>query len=144
MLSSPNFSNQRKRFWRLVLDEGLANVRKCAVMPRIVVTHYRYKRPPPKKKPRAVEVAATVVVVHAPKSPAADKRSKKRPVAKAQGADAPPSRPPLPTVVVATSQKRLKRLRAELEMAEPHEPSPEMEAFFAHNVRPGGPLPPKR
>jgi hypothetical protein len=31
-------------------------------MTRIVVTSYRYKRPPPKKKPRAVEIAATVVV----------------------------------------------------------------------------------
>jgi hypothetical protein len=49
----------------------------------------------------------------------------------------------LPTVVVATNQKRLKRLRAELRMAEPHEPSPEVEAFFACNVRPGGPIPPK-
>jgi hypothetical protein len=45
-------------------------------------------------------------------------------------------------VVVATRQKRLKRLRAELRMAEPREPSPEVEAFFARNVRPGGPLPP--
>jgi hypothetical protein len=38
----------------------------------------------------------------------------------------------------------LKRLRAELRVAEPHEPSPEVEAFFARNVRPGGPIPPKR
>jgi hypothetical protein len=49
-------------------------------------------------------------------------------------------------VVVAINQKRLKRLRAELRMAAPSEPSPEaeVEAFFAHNVRPGGPLPPER
>jgi len=33
-------------------------------------------------------------------------------------------------------------LRAELRMAEPREPSPEVEAFFARNVRPGGPLAP--
>jgi hypothetical protein len=46
--------------------------------------------------------------------------------------------------VVATSQKRLKHLRAELRMAAPSEPRPEVEAFFAHNVRPGGPLPPVR
>jgi hypothetical protein len=29
-------------------------------------------------------------------------------------------------------------------MAEPREPSPEIDAFFARNVRPGGPLPPER
>jgi hypothetical protein len=106
----------------------------------IVVTSYRYKRPPPKKKPRAVEIAAAVVV-HAPKVEAAGKRP--RPKAKPPAA-APPIRPPLPTVVVATNQKRLKHLRAELRMAEPREPSPEVDAFFARNVRPGGPLPPKR
>jgi hypothetical protein len=106
----------------------------------IVVTSYRYKRPPPKKKPRAVEVAATVVV-HAPKPEGDTKRA--RPKVK-QPPAAPTTRPPLPTVVVATNQKRLKRLRAELRMAEPHEPSPEVDAFFARNVRPGGPIPPKR
>ena len=36
----------------------------------------------------------------------------------------------------------LKRLRGELRMAEQHEPRPEVEAFFARNVRPGGPLSP--
>jgi hypothetical protein len=35
-------------------------------------------------------------------------------------------------------------LRAERWLAEPREPSPEVEAFFARNVRPSGPLPPKR
>jgi hypothetical protein len=110
------------------------------VTTRIVVYAHRYRRPPPKKKPRAVEIAATVVV-HAPKPEPDSKRP--RPKAK-QPAAAPPSRPPLPTVVAATNQKRLKRLRAELRMAEPSEPSPEVEAFFAHNVRPGGPIPPKR
>jgi hypothetical protein len=112
-------------------------------MSRIVVTSYRYKRPPPKKKLRAVEIAATVVVRPA-KAPAADERSRKRPEPEHQSTAAPPSRPPLPTIVVATNQKRLKRLRAELRTAEPHEPSPEVDAFFARNVRPGGPLPPAR
>ena len=37
----------------------------------------------------------------------------------------------------------LKRLRAELRMAQPREPSPKVEEFFARNVRPGGPLPPE-
>jgi hypothetical protein len=111
-------------------------------MTRIVVYAHRYKRPPPKKKARAVEFAAAAVV-HAPKSPA-DERGKKRAVTTPQRADAPPSRPPLPTVVVATSQKRLKRLRAEPRMAQPREPNPEVDAFFARNVRPGGPLSPAK
>jgi hypothetical protein len=51
-------------------------------MARIVVYAHRYKRPPPKKKLRAVEIAAAVVV-HAPKSPAVE-RNKKRAVLKAQ------------------------------------------------------------
>jgi hypothetical protein len=102
----------------------------------IVVYAHRY-RPPPKKKPRAVEVAATVVV-HTPKPEGDGKRSRPR---VERPAAAPPTRPPLPTVVVATNQKRLKRLRAELRTAEPSEPSPEVEAFFARNVCPGGPLP---
>jgi hypothetical protein len=105
-------------------------------MSRIVVYAHRYKRPPPKKKLRAVESAAAVVV-HAPKPQAAEERARKRPVAKPKST-ALPSRPPLPTIVVATNQKRLKRLRAELRMAEPREPSSEVEAFFARNVRPGG------
>jgi hypothetical protein len=37
----------------------------------------------------------------------------------------------------------LKRLRAELRMAQPREPSPKVSAFFARNVRPGGPLAPE-
>jgi len=32
----------------------------------------------------------------------------------------------------------------EVARAEPSEPSPEVDAFFARNVRPGGPIPPKR
>ena len=111
-----------------------------AMATRIVVYAYRYKRPPPKKKPRVVEIAAAVVV-HAPKPGGNGKPS--RPKAK-QPAAAPPGRPPLPAIVVGTNQKRLKRLRAELRVAEPHEPSPEVDAFFARNVRPGGPISPKR
>jgi hypothetical protein len=88
-----------------------------------------------------VKIAATVVV--RPSKPPADERGTKRPAPKAQSAGTP-SRPPLPTIVVATNQKRLKRLRAELRLAEPREPSPEVDAFFARNVRPGGPIPPKR
>jgi hypothetical protein len=107
----------------------------------IVAYAHRYKRSPPKKKLQAAEIAVTMVV-YAPKT-ATDESGKKRPVTKPQST-VTPSRPPLPTVVVATSQKRLKRLRAELRMAELREPSPEIDAFFARNVRPGEPIRPKR
>jgi hypothetical protein len=81
---------------------------------RIVVYAHRYKRPPPKKKPSAMARAAK----------AATKV--------------------LPTVVHPTSEKLLKRLRTERGQQANTEPSPEVEAFFARNVRPGGPIPPKR
>jgi hypothetical protein len=49
-----------------------------------------------------------------------------------------------PVIVAATGEKQLKRQHAERRAAEPREPSPEVDAFFARNVRPGGPLPPKQ
>ena len=101
---------------------------------RIVVTHYRYKPPPPRKKGEAREPMPTVVV-HIPtaKPPAASKRA-----AKAETSVPAPRRvPPLLTIVVATNQKRLKRLRTELRMAQPGEPSPEVDAFFATCARVG-------
>jgi hypothetical protein len=76
-----------------------------------------------------------------PLSAGTRKGTAKAVVAAAKSPDTPAK--PMPTIVVATSQKRLKRLRAELRMAQPSEPSPEVDAFFARNVRPGGPLPPK-
>jgi len=97
----------------------------------IIVTSYRYKRPPPKKKGRAVEAT---VVVHAPPAKSLAASQRKGPVKAADPAPAP-SRPPLPTVVVATNQKRLKRLRAELRTAQPGEPNPEVDAFFDRNVQ---------
>lgn len=57
-------------------------------------------------------------------------------------AKAGPPKPVPPTIVVGIGEKRMKRLRAERRAAEPREPSPEIEAFFARNVRPA--LPPKR
>jgi hypothetical protein len=50
----------------------------------------------------------------------------------------------LPTIVTTTSEKWLKRLRMERAQQGGGEPSPEIEAFFARNVRPGGPLPPDK
>jgi hypothetical protein len=49
----------------------------------------------------------------------------------------------VPTIVKPTSEKQLKRLRTERAQQADAEPSPEIDAFFARNVRPGGPLPPE-
>jgi hypothetical protein len=66
----------------------------------------------------------------------------------------PPKRPPkqakpkpapaLPAVVVTPDAKRTRILRAERWAAQHRDPSPEVEAFFARNVRSGGPLPPHK
>jgi hypothetical protein len=50
----------------------------------------------------------------------------------------------LPAIVKPTGEKQRKRLRAERAQQGSGEPSPEIEAFFASNVRPGGPLPPHK
>jgi hypothetical protein len=47
-------------------------------------------------------------------------------------------------IVTPTSEKQLKGLRMERAKQSASEPNPEVEAFFARNVRPGGPLPPER
>jgi hypothetical protein len=80
----------------------------------IVVYAHRPKRPPPRQKASALARAAKAA-------------------AKA-----------LPTIVTATSEKQLKRLRIERAQEPSNEISPEVEAFFTRNVRPGGPLPPER
>jgi hypothetical protein len=49
----------------------------------------------------------------------------------------------VPVIVKPSSEKPLKRLRAERAQETSTEPSPEIDAFFARNVRPGGPLPPR-
>jgi hypothetical protein len=103
---------------------------------RIVVTSYRYKHPPPKKKGRALNAPAIpTMVVHAPtaKPPPASKRAAKP---EAAPPPAPHQAPPLPTIVVATNQKRPKRPRGELRMAQPSEPCPKIGTFFASPNRP--------
>jgi hypothetical protein len=82
----------------------------------IVVYAHRPKRPPKKQKASAIARAA--------KAAAATKA--------------------LPVIVKPTREKLLKRLRQERAQQSDAEPSPEVDAFFARNVRPGGPLPPKR
>jgi hypothetical protein len=83
----------------------------------------RPKRPPPKQKASVLERAA--------KAAAATKAL-------------PRSLGRSPTVVTTTSEKQLRRLRMERAQQPSGEPSPEVEAFFARNVRPGGPLPPHK
>jgi hypothetical protein len=77
-----------------------------------------------------------VVYVHRPKRPPKKTKADVAPIKRAAE--------PVLTVVVTASPKQLKRLRAERWFAKPREPTPEVEAFFAHNVRPRGPLPPER
>jgi hypothetical protein len=81
---------------------------------RIVHYVHRPRRPPPKQKASALARAEKVATKV------------------------------LPVTVTATSEKRLKRLRAERTQQSAAEPGPELKAFFARNVRPGGPLPPER
>jgi hypothetical protein len=88
----------------------------------IVVYAHRPKRPPPKQKASALARAA-----------------------KAAAAPELHSAPGTKSVIVKpTSEKLLKRLRMERAQQPSGEPGPEIDAFFARNVRPGGPLPPER
>jgi hypothetical protein len=82
----------------------------------MVIVVYRPKQPPPKQK--------ASVLARAEKAAAATKA--------------------LPAILTTTSEKQLKRLRMERAQQLSTEPSPEIDAFFARNVRPGGPLPPER
>jgi hypothetical protein len=74
---------------------------------RIVVYAHRPKRPAPKQKASALARAAKAATKVAP------------------------------TIVRPTSEKLLKRLRAERAQQANTEPSAEVDAFFARNVRPG-------
>lgn len=80
-----------------------------------------------------------VVYAHRPKRPA----KKQKASALERAAKAAAATKALPAIVKPTSEKLLKRLRAEQAQQVAHEPSPEVEAFFARNVRPGGPLAPR-
>ena len=71
-----------------------------------------------------------VVYAHRPKRPPAKKPAKAVEITQA--------------VITAPDEKRARLLRAERKAAEPRELSPEIEAFFARNVRPGGPVAPER
>jgi hypothetical protein len=102
----------------------------------IVVTHYRYKRPPPKRKAVTVAVEVPVVVVTKGSS-----RRKPRSAIEPRPEAPPPAAKP--TVVVSVSRKRARLLRSVAE-GPIGQPSPEVAAFFAKNVRPGGPRSPRK
>jgi hypothetical protein len=84
-------------------------------------------------------LARTVVYAHRPK------RAPPKKKASAGGVDEPTTKP-RPRIVVVTSEKQLKRQREDQARAAQAntEKDPEIEAFFARNVRPGGALPPPR
>lgn len=94
---------------------------------RIVTNTYRYKRPPRKRKAAATEIPVIV-------------RKRDAEPASGSGYQMAPSK-----IITTTSRKRSKLLRAERQTpTATGEVSPEVKAFFARMVRPGGALPPKR
>jgi hypothetical protein len=133
---------------------------------RIVTTTYRYKRPPKKRKAVALEVpvivaakknrrpelrraAAEVGLLNCPAiHDGAAQPSTPRDAERDRAVTSPPANDDRKSAIVTTtSRKRLKLQRAEERSAE-RDDDPEamarVRAFFARNVRPGGPLPPKR
>jgi hypothetical protein len=106
-------------------------------MTSIVITHYRYKRPLQRRKAVALEVPVVVVAKVGSRSKplAAPEPDRER-------TEAPPPAAK-PTVVVSVSRKRARLLRSVAE-GPIGQPSPEVAAFFAKNVRPGGPRSPRK
>ena len=134
-------------------------------MTRIVTTTYRYKRPPKKRKAVALEVPVIVATKRSRRSmeraaaeavsrlPRHDNRAAQPTTPRDAERDYAVTAPPpangdrKSAIVSTTSRKRLKLLHAE-ERTGQRDEDPEamarVRAFFARNVRPGGPLPPKR
>jgi hypothetical protein len=88
---------------------------------RIVTTTYRYKRPPRKRKAQGPAIVRRGVKAENDNRPEPEPKSR---------------------IVTGTDRKRLKLARAERTQATEVEVSPEVKAFFARMVRPGGSLPP--
>ena len=99
-------------------------------MTRIVTTHYRYKRPPRKRKAVALEVPAIVT--------RASKRSTKPPSEPQAAAAQPANDDRKSAIVTTTSKKRLKFLRAE-RPAEQGDGDPEMRAWLLRAMQGRGP-----
>ena len=135
-------------------------------MTRIVSYVHRYKRPPRQRKAVALDVPAIVAtkrshrptwkgdgsVLSSIAPPDQDGAAQPSTPGDAERDRAVTSLPPAnddrkSAIVSTTSRKRLKLLHAEKRPAERDEDPEAMarvRAFFARNVRPGGPLPPKR
>jgi hypothetical protein len=112
-------------------------------MIRIVTSAYRYKLPPRKK--RAVPLTGPAV---ATKRAASSSVSKKPAVTAPRPAndDRQPADGQKPAIVTAASRKQLQQQRAErrARVTEGREVSPEVKAFFARMIRPGGAPPPEK
>jgi hypothetical protein len=135
-------------------------------MTRIVSYVNRYKRPPRKRKAVALDVPAVVATKRSRRPtwkggdsvfssiapPDHDGAAQPSTPGDAKRDRAVTSPPPADgdrksAIVSTTSRKRLKMLRAEKRPAQrddDREAMARVRAFFARNVRPGGPLPPKR
>jgi hypothetical protein len=123
-------------------------------MTRIVSYVHRYKRPPRKRKAVALDVPAVVTARSVGNRQMPPVKDKPEPTAPppANDDDSPTEPAPRPAarkqsaIVSTTSRKRLKLLHAEERSAQRDDPEAmaRVRAFFARNVRPGGPLPPKR
>jgi hypothetical protein len=81
---------------------------------------------------------AIVIYAHRPK------RAPKKQKASALARAAKATTKTRPVIVTPSSEKLLRPLRAERAQQPSARPSPEVDAFFARNVRPGRPLPPER
>jgi hypothetical protein len=129
----------------------------------IVTTTYRYKRPPRKRKPVALEAraivttkssrrpilgetAAEVMMLLAPVPGGTEAVQPSTPRAAARVAP-PANDDRKPAIVTTTSRKRQKLLRAEKRATGPDndpEATARVKAFFARMIRPGGALPPEK
>jgi hypothetical protein len=111
-------------------------------MARIVFSHYRCKRPPRMKKTKAAAIACGPIV--AKTATAEPERTKRLQPKHRPGKDVPAHPFPITQIVVTKGTKELKAMRADRMPARPRKPDPEVEEFFARNVRPGGPQAPPR
>jgi hypothetical protein len=109
-------------------------------MTRILTTAYRYKPPPRRKK--AVPLAGPAVVTKRARPPKAAPASVTAPPP--ANDDRKPAAAQKPAIFTTKSRKRLELERVEqrTQDAEACEVSPEVRAFFARMIRPGGSLPP--
>jgi hypothetical protein len=111
-------------------------------MTRIVTTHYRYK-PPPRKK-QAVPLTGPAVVTRRARATGTPKTEPTAVPAQPPTNDDRKPAPKKPAIVTTTSKKRLALERADRARDGDHEVSPEVKAFFARMIRPGGALPPEK